>query len=879
MLISSRWLKEWLPDADAARFEVTALERALTSLGLEVEGFTSYGQGFAKDVVVGEIVSVDKHPDADRLNVVQLRDRSGDGDEAGAIRQVVCGASNLPPPGGKVAFARVGALLPGDFKIGARKVRGVHSEGMICSASELDIGSDDEGIIILPSAWSPGVPLAEYLPEILDDVFEISVTPNRPDALGHLGVARDLSVLWKCKLHFPDVTASQDVALPRLEDLVTLQSPNRCGRYFGAALEGLTVSASPLSVQVRLHRVGLRSINSAVDVSNYVMMEYGQPLHVFDRQKLRGERVVIRLAEKGEALTTLDDSAIECRNEDLVIADVERAQALAGVMGGADSMVAADSTSALLEAAYFDPSPVRASARHFGFHTDSSHRFERGVDYGVGLQGAFERALYLLGSWCGAKIVGVQCVDGNLPSPAKIQFRPSRVERLLGMPISADFCQSGLSRLGIQIDGAVNGEAAWRCVAPSWRPDLQREVDLIEEVMRLHGLEDLPEQHVLPSDFNAPHPKPPLCELADRMIRKLGAAGYHEVVALVFRPDEDFELPALQNKLPAAEAPVQLKNPMRVQSSRLRQSLLPGLLEAVKLNVARHARPLRLFEVGRVYRWPRLEEAETAQRIGDPGSRDAALPEERYVAAWTALTQHRPLQGAAHAQRDASVQVLVRESLRFLRGMGLAPELLPFEAEDGELYPFLHPGLAAKIAVRKDPDASPAIIGCLGQVHPDLLRHYDLELADRCAYAEIELARLLPFGATPKASPLPRFPASSRDLSLLISEELSVDRIRETAQRIADSLPAPPANGKASPGSNEDRVRLAGGDASSRSVDLVEVYHGQELEAGQRSVLLRFNYRCEARSVTDEEVQTLHDALVQGLCQRLQDQGHPISVR
>ncbi|MCB9713495.1 MAG: phenylalanine--tRNA ligase subunit beta, partial [Myxococcales bacterium] len=416
MLISRTWLSELLVDPRGTALpDGAALGDLITGLGLEVEGITRHGEGLDA-IVVGEVRSVAPHPDADKLRVVELLDGT-------QTLTVVCGAPNVPPPGGKVAFAPVGATLPGDFSIGARTVRGVKSHGMICSEQELRIGPDHDGIMVLPTAWSAGERLVDRVPGIADTIYELGVTPNRPDALGHIGVARDLAVKLGRTLAVPPLAEPKVAELP---ELVTLRAPERCGCYLGYALEGAKVGPSPLWLRVRLHRLGLRPINNVVDITNLVLMEWGQPLHAFDRARLAEGRVVVRLASAGEAMTTLDEQALELRADDLVIADAQAPQALAGVMGGLSSGVSEASTALLLEAAWFSPLPIRRTAKHHGLLTDSSYRFERGVDHGVGLARAAKRALGLLERLTGARCVGGHRVEGQRPPVPAIALRPGR---------------------------------------------------------------------------------------------------------------------------------------------------------------------------------------------------------------------------------------------------------------------------------------------------------------------------------------------------------------------------------------------------------------------------------------------------------------------
>lgn len=842
MLVSSRWLHELWGSPKGGPLPGDKLDELLTGLGLEVEGITRHGEGWAEKVAVAEILSQEPVPESKKLTLVQLQD----GDQQ---RQVVCGASNLPGVGGKVAFARQGAELPCGLKIGVRTLKGVQSEGMICSAAELDIGADDEGILVLPRSWEHGRALSHYLPGVVDEVLEISVTPNRPDALGHIGVARDLAVKLGHTLVKPSHWSTE---LAEDSSLVRNQAPNRCGRYFAASLEGLEVRPSPLEVQLRLHRVGQRAINNAVDVSNYVLMECGQPLHVFDRARLQGESVVVRMAQDNERMTTLDGSELELRSQDLVIADQQKAQALAGVMGGEDSMVQAGCSRALLEAAWFQPAPLRASARHHGLHTDSSHRFERGVDHGDGLEFAFKRALNLLCEWSGAKAIGWYVQEGERPPVPEIPFRPLQVERLLGMPIAAARCAELLC--GLEIEVQQSEKERWSCRPPTFRPDLDREVDLIEEVMRHHGLDAMPSEHCRPSEVTAPRAKSKILQLADRLTQILSSEHYHECVNLVFGDEEHAKW--------GAKTPVQLKNPLRVQDNCLRGSLAPGLFQALALNAGRHARELRLFEIGRVYAWPESGHSPTV--VGDPMSRDSHLPSESLKAAWVRMGELRPLRGKA--QVDASVQALILDTRRVFERLGLRLQIMPASKP----CEFLHPGVQAELRVLGDDPSDSKVVGFVGQLHPECLDRFDLPAADRAAYAEIDLASLVDRLSPWLAHSPPRFPATSRDLSLQLPAGLSVAECVQALRASARELV---------PNPTPKELHLAPGDRSSHDIDVVEVYQDLAMDPGSRALLFRIYYRAVERSIKDKEAQVLHEAILEKSLAKLLADGHKVELR
>jgi phenylalanyl-tRNA synthetase beta chain len=759
------------------------------------------------------------------------------------VLQVVCGANNLPPPGGKVAFAPVGTTLPNGLTLGVRELRGVISNGMICSEDELGLGSDHDGIVILPSEWPAGALLVDLVPGIRDSVIEIGVTPNRPDALGHIGVAIDLAVALGIATRTPKVFDA--AALPTDAQLVEVPAGDRCGRYLGYALDGAKLGRSPLHVRTRLLRVGLRPISSAVDVTNLVLMETGQPIHAFDRAKLAGGRVVVRKAAAGETLKTLDERTIELDGDDLVIADAERPAALAGVMGGADSGVSATTTTLLLEVAYFEPRGIRRSARRHGFHTDASHRYERGVDFGGKLELAAKRALQLLVELTGARPITKAEGLGELPKVPDIAFRPAKVRELLGMDVPVDECARVLAGLGIRIDRAAQGRP-WICTPPSFRPDLRREVDLVEEVMRHHGLDDLPATPCTASASIEPiELGPPLEDprrLCDALSDALRGAGYHEHLGLAFASDEALERFAAD--VPP-ERRVRLANPMRQQSALMRTHLLPGLLDAVALNHARHDRALELYEQGRVYRWPA---APAAVGTGPTAAVDAGLPEEpTRIGVIRAYRRHE----GESSQARALVQQLLA-TLEAVDRWALAKPAEPVE--------WLHPGVQIGLWVGERQ------VGLVGEVHPALARSRDLDALE-LAYGELWI-EALPLARTLAYRELARFPATARDVSLELAVEVPALRVVEAlAAASAAVMPA------------HEPLRVESSSDPRATIELREDYRGRGVDEGRRALLVRLSYRAAERSVTDAEVQALHEAIVAHACAALRELDARVRVR
>jgi len=826
VLISRDWLNQLLMPGGTALPEGEALSDLITGLGLEVEGIEHHGKG-VESIVVAEVKAKRKHPNSDKLGLVTVFDGT-------AEIEVVCGASNVPEPGGRIAFAPEGTTLPGGLTIGAREIRGVLSTGMICSEVELEIGSDGDGIMVLPTAWTPGARLVDCVPGIVDTVYDVSITPNRPDALGHVGVARDLAVKLRRSVAVPPLTpptTAEDRAL------VTLSAPDRCGRYFGYAFEGAKVGDSPLWMRVRLHRLGLRPINDVVDITNYVLMEWGQPLHAFDRAKLAEGRVVVRTASKDEPMVALDGSELTLTEDDLVIADADKPQALAGIMGGADSGVETDTTTLLLEAAWFAPGAVRRTARRHQMASDSSYRFERGVDHGEGLDRAVARAAQLITELTGAKLVGGHHVRGETPPPAKITLRPARTTHVLGMQVQAEEAQRILEGLEVEVD--ASDPVAWSCRAPSHRPDLNIEEDLIEEIMRHHGLDDLPSVPSMPSGYSTGG-RTALRDPAgvqsrddvDALVDAFVAAGCQEVVGFAFADPE-----ALAAVAGTSDDAVVVANPMRSQQAVMRTSLLPGLLDTLALNLARHGRPARLFEVGRTYAWADAPEGE-----GPTANVDKALPYERMVAS-VLLCPGVELAGTQASSVD--VHSVSGVLLDVLQRFGLAGELRP--AADPARW--LHPGVQAELWV------GDRRVGRLGTVHPDLVDRWDLPAGAEAFYGEIDVTAL-PSRTVTIMRGLPRFPATSRDLSIDADETIPAWTIVDALRTAAET--------RATAGSNpEDPPRLAVGDRSDTDVEVLEDYRGQGVEPGRRALLLRLHYRAAKRSVEDAEVQALHDAIVE----------------
>jgi phenylalanyl-tRNA synthetase beta chain len=794
MKASYRWLGELLPGLDLSAAEAA---RRLTAVGLEIEGQEAFGAG-TEQLVVARVVAIEPHPTKSGLRLVTVE--RGDG-----TQRVVCGAPNVPDPGGLVVLAPLGAVLPAvGMTIAPRVIAGVASEGMLCSETEMGIGAGGEGILILDRG-EPGQRLPEVLPGARDTVFEVNVTPNRPDALGHRGIARDLAAaLGRSLPPLPRATLPAEAG----DFAVQIDSPERCA-YFGAVVvEGVKIGPSPRWVQQRLFSLGIRPISNLVDLTNLVMLELGQPLHAYDLDQLRGGLLVARLARAGETLDTLDGKQRELHPDDLVIADAEGAVGVAGVMGGASSEISAGTTRVVLEAAYFEPRGVRRSSKRHGLHTEASHRFERGVDR-LGARLALERAVELLKELSpDARAVGFRGVEAQVYSPPSIRLRSQRLDDLLGDVVPFPEAIAILKRLGCEdreISSENGASTAWAegpleaiRYAPSWRPDLLREADLIEEVGRMRGYDRI--KATLPAIL----PQTPEKQRVEaRLLRAAVELGLSEAVTYAFVAPRELEA------LGAPAASVTLLNPLTEERSVLRTSLLPGLLEAVGRARRHGEKSARIFTTGHTFH----------------ASTDGKLPVERRRLA-VVLAGPRPAYLARAEEHDVfDAKALATELIE--RATGREARVVAHEAATRPAH--LHPRAAARLLVGEQE------VGSFGLLHPDVLDR--LELTGPIPVIELDVAALDALGVvTPKARPIPKMPPVTRDLALEVAEEVAAGEV-------------------------ERLIREVAGDLCER-VELFDVYRGANLAAGKRSLAFHVIYRDPQDRAGAEGARTLTDAEV-----------------
>ncbi|MFJ4453272.1 phenylalanine--tRNA ligase subunit beta [Pseudomonas sp. NPDC089392] len=723
MKFSEQWLRGWV-NPQVSRDELVA---RLSMAGLEVDSVTPAAGQFS-GIIVGEILATEQHPDADKLRVCQVTN----GQET---FQVVCGAPNARP-GIKVPFAMIGAELSGDFKIKKAKLRGVESFGMLCSAAELEISEENDGLLELAADAPVGENIRTYLS--LDDAsIEIGLTPNRGDCLSIAGLARDVSALYDTPVTRPVVPAVQ----PAHDEVrpVEVSAPAACPRYLGRVIRNVDLSKpTPLWMVERLRRSDVRSIDAAVDITNYLMLELGQPMHAFDLAEINGG-IRVRMAEEGEKLVLLDGQEVALRADTLVIADHTRALAIAGVMGGEHSGVNTEKTRDLfLESAFFEPISVAGKARSYGLHTDASHRYERGVDSQLARE-AMERATQLLldivGGEAGPIVEAVS--EQHLPQVAPVTLRAERITQMLGMEMDPAQVEQLLNAL--ELTTSKDGEGQWTVTVPSHRFDISLEVDLIEELARLYGYNNLPVRY--PQARLAPQGKPETRGDLPTLRRLLVARGYQEAITYSFIDPKLFELFS-----PGVE-PLLLANPISSDMAAMRASLWPGLVKALQHNLNRQQDRVRLFESGLRF----------VGQLGD-------LQQQPMIAG--VITGSRLPEGWANG-RDGVDFFDVKADVEAL--LGYSGALSDFTFSAGK-HPALHPGQTA--AIERDGK----LVGYLGAIHPELAKALDL---DRPVFLfELVLGDVVE-GRLPKFSELSKFPETRRDLALIADRDVASSAVLE----------------------------------------------------------------------------------------------------
>jgi phenylalanyl-tRNA synthetase beta chain len=800
MKISLNWLKDYV-QLDAS---VDEINRAITFLGFEVEGVVTTGAPKLENVVVGEIITRAKHPNADKLSVCTV-----DVGPAGGVKTIVCGAHNCDA-GNRVLVALPGAVLPGNFQIKLSKIRGQESQGMMCAPDELGMGGEHWGLLILDGKPALGTPINQALPPG-DTVFDIEITPNRPDCQSHLGIARELAAWFKLPLRYPEEKFTGAFAgdVPHRDDLlkgVRVDSPEDCPLYTAHVITGIKIGPSPAWMQERLKAVGLRPINNVVDVGNYVMLETGQPLHAFDAKKLGGNQIVVRRATDGEKITTLDGKARTLDRSMLVIADASQPVVIAGIMGGENSGVSADTTDLVLECAIFKKQSVRATSRKLALTSDSSYRYERGVDPHAALEAAY-RAIDLIVATAGGKVVGpAYKVGGDVPWQREIVVTHDYITEKLGFEIPPAEMRAAFEALELEVTREEPTEdpprgVAWTVSIPSWRDDLDRPIDLVEEVLRLHGTEKIPAAVVSSPGLVADDA--PVVLFNRRVTDYLVGHDFHECVNYTLRPAKEIA----SWFAPAGPDDLALANPFVEDQSHLRPTLITGLLESLKLNQSRGVAVSRLFETGRMF-IPRegqlLECAAVAFVIAEPVGERAWL--KRETADFYSVKHHVAALAAA---------------------AGIDWWRLPVTSTAG--LPGWQEGQAAAVS-----DPGHAWAARFGLLNLAFVKSLGIEGKVHAGCFAILPEKLSAGAARRRYADFSLFPAALRDLALVVDAATPAAEVQKSLAKVA---------------------RAAAGNAFTvESVNVFDVYQGQGLPAGKKSLAFSLVFRSAERTLTDDEV-------------------------
>jgi len=811
----------WLRDYVDIQLTPEQLAERLTLLGMEVKGIERWGADW-ENVVVGELLGVEKHPRADRLSLTRVTIGSGE------PLEIVCGATNISA-GQRIPVALPGAVLPGDRRIERTEKMGVTSNGMLCSGDELRLTADSDGILILPPETPLGVPLADLYGDI---VLDVDVKPNRGDALSLIGLAREVAAVTGAAVRFPETDPPEtgDPIEGRLA--VGVEEPALCPRFVARLVSGVTVGPSPDRVQMRLIAAGQRPVSNVVDVSNYVMLELGKPVHTFDAAAVHDGRLVVRLAREGERLETLDHVVRELGPETLLIADPAGPLAIAGVMGGAASEISDSTTDVVVESAVFDPVSIRRTAFRYALRSEASLRFEKGQEHRLARIGA-DRSARLIEEWAGGAVAaGVIDTDPAEPPPARVAFRPARIGRLLGVDVPAPEQQTLLARVGVETEPAPPGtrivvaggpqplevdpgSETLVAIVPPWRRDLAIEADVAEEVARIRGYELIPE--ILPETPMPPYRHSPL-RMRDAVREILAGAGLSETVSFALVPPFMVDrFPAVEDAIVAGEGaaggrPVTVTNPLSSQHSVMRQRLVGSLLEVAATNLRQGRSDVAIFEIGKGY--GALDDGEGTHewwRLGFALTGPAEIP------AW-----NRPARPYDLDDGKGIIDLVART-------LGLPQPAYTSLTDD----PILHPGRAARAV------AGEGLAGRVGELHPALVEELGLR-ADRVIVAELALAGLsggqplVPLGRTPS-----RHPVVERDLAVVVADDRPASEVEAAIRGHAGPLLA--------------------------SVELFDIYRGRPLADDRRSLAFRLVFAAGDRTLTEDEVDRAIADLTAGL--------------
>ncbi len=796
MKVSLSWLKDYID----VHMDPADLADALTMTGLEVDS-VSDRYAYLNGVIVGRIEEVGPHPNADKLTLCLVN--TGEGQVS-----VVCGAPNVKE-GMLAPLAPPGTVLPDGSRLEKSVIRGETSEGMLCSDAELGLGDDPSGIMSLDTSLKVGAGLAEAL-SLSDTVFELDLTPNRPDCLSVIGIAREIAIIQNSPLKYPDYTIEDRADTIHRLSSVKIEAPDHCPRYTARLVDNVKVATSPFWLQNRLLSVGLRPINNIVDITNFVMMETGQPLHAFDFENLAENRIVVRLAAEGEKFATLDGKERTLESEMLMICDGEKAIGVGGVMGGLNSEIEDDTTRVLIEGAYFNPVSIRRTSKKLELNTDASHRFERGVDP-EGCVRAVNRAAKLM-----VEIGSSTLIDGlideypNLQPAKSVELGVKRTNRLLGIDLDRNQIQGLLESIEFKVEPIDNNEDGLKVTAPTFRVDVSRREDLMEEVARLSGYNNIPTTFpAMPAEGRPPARR---LELRNRLKWLMSGFGFTEAIAYSFVPESSCDHLRIKEQDPRRSM-IHILNPLTEDQAVMRTSLVPGILETMGYNMARQIKYLKIFEIGKIF-------LKSDQQV---------LPREpeMLIALWTGARTDASWHSRENPCDFYDIKGAVETLMRALKLKGIR-----FTAMADESCEYTRPGHTAQIM------ASDLQVGLVGEIHPRVSDSYDLKQTAFIFELDLDkIAGLIPEARNSK--PLPRFPAIYRDITIIVNRGIETQTVLEAVENFQEEL--------------------------IEHLHLFDVFEGDPIAAGKKSVSFRITYRSPGKTLEDDDVNDLHKSITERL--------------
>jgi phenylalanyl-tRNA synthetase beta chain len=800
MKVSLSWLKDYIP----INLGAVDLAEALTMAGLEVDSVADR-YAYLNSVVVGRIVEMDRHPNADKLVVCRV-------DAGDRISSVVCGAPNVEP-GMLAPLAKPGTVFPDGSQLNKSVIRGISSEGMLCSDAELGLGIDSSGIMTLEASLKVGDRLADAL-ALHDVVFEFDLTPNRPDCLSVIGIAREIAAIQKTPVKYPDYSIEDQNDTIHDATSVKIEAPDHCPRYSARLVENITVKASPFWLQDRLLSVGLRPINNIVDITNFVMMETGQPLHGFDFDFLAENRIVVRTAAEGEKFTTLDEKERRLGAEMLMICDGAKPVGVGGVMGGLNSEIEATTSRVLIEGAYFNPVSIRRTSKKLGLGTDASHRFERGVDP-EGTVRAVNRAAKLMVELGGGSLV--EGIIDEYPKPQatkSVELSVKRTHRLLGIEPDAQRIKDLLESIEFDVKTIASEDSDERLtvVPPTFRVDVSRPEDLMEEVARLSGYNNIPTTFpAIPAEGRM---SDGYLGLRNRIKMLMNGFGFTEAITYSFASEASGDHLRLRED-DSRRSFIHILNPLTEDQTVMRTSLLPGLIEAAAYNIARQVKNLKLFEIGKTF-------IRSDQQ-------DLPLEPEILTALWTGSQREASWHGREVPCDFYDMKGAVEGLVRALKIDKIQFSKMPADACD-----YTRPGYTAQIL------ADGLQVGLVGELHPQVRKHFDLKQPAFIFELELDkVAALIPPSTGSKS--IPRFPAIYRDITIIVDRRMETQTVLDAVEDIGEKLV--------------------------EQLNLFDVFEGDPIAIGKKSVSFRITYRSSIKTLEDDDVNDLHRAITDKLLQ------------